>query len=147
MKRRGLQILGVLAVVAGGGIGLLLIRAFIAGKFGRLWIVVGDLLLLALVAYLIFNGIRLVSIGEGMPRPKTRFGWGKMLVGSWIIYSAAGDYFHFIPKGPIKTLEPSNATQASAMHATQIAVLIGCVFLIISGFWQGFRKKQLEPNT
>jgi hypothetical protein len=154
-RHHGIRILGWLAVIAGYGLALLLIRGifigitrgFGSGRSQAFWILLGYLLFFALAVYLFNAGRRALSIAKGFPRPRARFGWGRILMGAIFLYSSAVDHFHLLPGArAIKRLEPSNPTQASAMNFTAIAIAAGCVLLIFSGIWRGFRRDATEPN-
>lgn len=140
-KHRGIQILGFLAFIAGCGLAFLFIRVLIVRHIVNFWMFVGDLLFAALAGYLIYIGLRAVSFAKGQPRPEARFGWGRMLLGACLLFSAANTHFHLFPtKTVVTALEYSNPTQAAAGNATRIAICIGCVFLIVWGIWKGFRR-------
>jgi hypothetical protein len=147
LRHRGIQIAGFLSVVCGCGFAFLLIRIFVVGHVASAWMLLGDLLLVALVAYLVYIGRRAIFYGKGKPLPAARFGWGRMLLGAGLIFSAANTYFHLFPTRPLpKALEYENATQAAAGNVTTIAICIGCVFLILSGIWRGFRQQAVKPG-
>jgi hypothetical protein len=146
-KHRGVQIVGWLAVVAGCGLGVLLIRVLIVGHIVNFWNFVGDMLLAALAAYLLYIGWRAVCFAKGQPRPKARFGWGRMLLGACLLFSAANTQFHLVPtRTVVRPLEYSNPTQAAAGNFTTIAICIGCVFLILWGIWKGFQQQLVKPD-
>jgi hypothetical protein len=146
-KHHGIQIFGWLAVTAGYGLALLLIRGVfiwvMRGLFaGRaLWILLGHLLFLAFAVYLFTVGRRAISFGKGVPRRTMRFGWGRMLVGTLLIFSAASTRFHLFPATVYE-----NQTQAVAGNVTEIAVCIGSLFLIFSGIWKGVRRQTVKPD-
>jgi hypothetical protein len=151
-RQRGTQIFGWLSVIAGYGLALLLIRGIFIGitrGFSGLphafWVLSGYLLFLALAVYLFSVGRRAISISKGSPRPPSRFGWGRMLLGAVLIFSAATAQFHLLPTR-VKPPEYENQTQAAAGNVTTIAICIGCVFLILSGIWKGFRRQKTEPG-
>lgn len=146
-RHRSIQIFGWLSVIAGYGFALLLIRGtFIgipggfAGRPGALWLILSYLLFLGVAVYLFAVGRRAISIAKGSPRPKMRFGWGRMLLGAVFIFGAANTQFHLLGTRQLKQLEYENQTQAVAGNVTTIVLLIGCVFLIFSGIWKGFRR-------
>lgn len=99
----------------------------------------------ALAVYLFNAGRSALSIAKGCPRPKARFGWGKMLLGMIFLFSYAAQHFHLIP-ARFNGLEPSNQTQAVTMNVTSIAICAGCILLVISGIWRGFRRPPPEPS-
>ena len=143
-KKVWLMALGVICVIVAGWIGLLFITSTLVARPHNGWMVVSELFVLALGGYLLYVGIRAVSAAVGRPRPKMRFGWGRVVIGSFVIYSSALDYFGVSSTGRVlKPLQPENATQAQAMHVTQVAGLIFCAGLVFSGIWQGLRKKRV----
>ena len=144
-KHRSIQILGWFTAIVGYVLALLLIRGIIIGHPANFWVVLGYLLFLALAAYVINLGRRLVLRAKGHPQPKARFGWGRMLLGAIVLYSSAADHFHLLPGArALNRLEPSNQTQAAAMNFTTIVIAVGCVLLIVSGIWRGFRRSATE---
>jgi hypothetical protein len=152
-KHRGIQVFGWLSVIAGYGFALLLLRGILigitqgfAGRPQVVWILLGYLLFLALAAYLFTFGRRAISIAKGIPRPSARFGWGRIMLGTMLIFGAASAEFHPFPTGA-KSWEYENQTQAAAGHATTIAICIGCVFLIFSGIWKGFGRRAAKPDA
>jgi len=154
-KRIGIQVLGWLALVVGYGLALLLIRGvyigatrgFGGGRFQALWVVLGYLLFLGFAAYLFTLGRRALSVAKGSPRPRARFGWGRITVGTIWLYSSAVEHFHLMPvRQRIKPLEPTNETQAVAMKATAVLIALGCVALVLSGVWRGIRPRRMDAN-
>lgn len=147
-RRRGIQFLGWVSAIAGYCLVLLLIRGIFIGitrGFGAtrsqvFWIVLGYLLFLALAVYLFTVGRRALSIAKGNPKPRVRFGWGRMLAGAIFLYGSGVDNFHLIPARGLKHLEAANETQAVAMKGTTIVLALGCMALILSGLWRGFRR-------
>jgi len=115
---------------------------------GPFWIVLAYLLFLALAVYLFTIGRRTISIAKGSPRPPSRFGWGRMLLGALLIFGGANNQFHLLSTRSFsKQLEYENATQAAAGNATTIAICIGCVFLILWGIWKGFHEQTIKPGA
>ena len=154
-RHRGIQILGWLSIIAGYGFALLLIRGIFLGitrGFGAVpsqafGIVIAYLLFFALAVYLFMVGRRALSTAKGSPRPRSRFGWGRMLLGAVFLYSSAVDHFHLIPVRGIEHLEPTNGTQAVAMKVTAVVFALGCILLILSGVWRGFRPHRTGAST
>ena len=66
-----------------------------------------------------------------------------MLLGALLIFGAANNQLHLLPtkRQIVKQLEYENQTQAVAGKVTTIAFCVGCVLLILSGIWKGFRGK------
>ena len=149
-RHHSIRSLGWLSVIAGYGLALLLIRGiFIGIKRGfavdrslAFWVFLGYLRFLALALYLFNVGQRAIANAKGHRRPRMRLGWGRILFGAIFLYSSAVDHFHLIPGRGFKHLEPTNQTQAVAMKATAILIALGCILLIFSGIWKGFR-----PNS
>ena len=151
-RHRGIQMFGWLSVIAGYGLALLLFRGIFigitrgfAGRPQAFWILLGYLLFLGLAVYLFTVGRRAISIAKGSPRPRARFGWGRMLLGALLIFGAATTQFHLLPLR-VKPLEYENQTQAAAGNITTITICIGCVFLILSGIWKGFGRQTMKPD-
>jgi hypothetical protein len=146
-KRFGLYVFGWLSLVAGYVLALLLIRGvyigasrgFRADRSQVLWIVLGYLLFLGFAIYMFAVGRRTLSTARGSPQKPTRFGWGRIVLGTVLLYGSAVDHFHLMPAGPIKRMEPANETQAVAMTVTTIVLALAWVALILSGLWRGFR--------
>ncbi|HSZ61379.1 MAG TPA: hypothetical protein VK828_06260 [Terriglobales bacterium] len=154
-RRRGILILGWLAVVAGYGLALVLIRGIfigVTGGFGAgrpqaIWLLFGYLLFFAVAVYLFNLGRRAISFANGNPRPKAQFGWGRILLGSIFLYSSAVDHFHIFPAGRFKHLEPTNHTQAVTMKVTALVIALGCILLIFSGMWRGIRPHRTSVSA
>jgi len=153
-RHRSIQILGWLSIIAGYGLALLLIRGIfigIKGGFGAerwqaFWIVLVYLLFFAIAVYLFSVGRRALSIAKGRPRPRARFGWGRILLGAIYLYGAGVVHFHLIPVRSVKVLDPTNETQALSVIA------VGSILLIFSGVWRAFRPHRtsspsIEPPT
>jgi uncharacterized membrane protein SirB2 len=154
--RRGIQILGWLSVVAGYGLALLLIRGIFIGltrgfgavRYQAFWIVLGYLLFLALAVYLFIVGRGALLIAKGSPKPRARFGWGRMVAGAILLYSFAVDHFHLIPARRLKHLEamqPTNETQLVAAKVTVIVIALASTALMLSGVWRGFDHTAPTP--
>jgi hypothetical protein len=155
-KRIGIRSLGWLSIIVGYGLGLLLIRGvyigttrgFRASPSQAFWVVLGYLLFLGLAVYLFSLGRRGLSIAKGNPRPRTLFGWGRIVLGAILLYSSVVSHFHLIPgRDVIKPLEPTNETQAVTMKVTAIFIPLGCLILILSGIWKGFRAHRANARV
>jgi ABC-type glycerol-3-phosphate transport system permease component len=144
-RSRAILVSGYLTVIAGCFLALILIRNMIFREITSLWMLVNALLFAGLATYLVYAGSRAIAYAKSKPRPKARFGWGRILFGAILLFSSADAHFHLTPtRQVIKPLEPSNETQALAMNATAIVLAIGCVVLILSGVWTGIRRKSLN---
>jgi hypothetical protein len=144
LRRRGIQVLGWLSLIAGAGFALLLIRGIYTGftrGFGAsrsqaIWIALGYVLCFAFAAYLVCVGRHAISLAKGLLPPKARFGWGRIILGAIFLYFNAARHFHLIP-AHFKP-SPSNLTEG--------VIFIGCVLLIFSGVWRGLRR-QIQPSV
>ena len=153
-RRIGSWSLGWLSIIGGYGLGLLLIRGvylgitrgFRAVPSQVFWIALGYLLYLCLAVYLFALGRRLLSVEKAGPQSRTRFGWGRIVLGAIFLYSYAVHQFGLIPGREVfKRLEPTNKTQAVTMKGTEILLALACGALIFWGLWRGFRPDR--PNT
>ena len=140
LKRYAIQFSGWLALIAGYGLALLLIRGvfigitrgFGAARFQAIWIVVAYLLYLAVAVYFFTLGRRALSIAKGTPRARVRFGWGRIVLGTTLLYSSAVVHFHLIPvHGGIKRMDV-------------IIMASVCCVVILSGIWRGFRVHRTD---
>ena len=67
-----------------------------------LWRLIGILLLPALGVYCFCSGLRLLN---PLFIKKPRFGWGRIIVGSFVLDVQVGSLFHFVPNGPLPTFK------------------------------------------
>src|SRR6266704_1169717 len=146
IKSGVILVFSCLAAFVGCLVAIVTIRALALRRITNVWMLVGELLLAALAAYLIYVGQRGMGYARGRPQRKTRFGWGRIIVGALLLFSSANAHFHLIrsTRAVIRPLAPSNAAHA-ALNVPAFAIAIGCIILIFSGFWSGFRRKALKP--
>jgi hypothetical protein len=140
VKRRTKQVFGGLVILVGCAFASPLLLTLVSGRNYNLrtndgmpvyLVRLGALILFtSLSAYLICTGLRMVS--PKVLRP-FRFGWGKILLGSWMLFSEASSHYHLAPEGPLPILKPSNATEAVSMKVTGIAMCLVSVYLIFRG--------------
>jgi hypothetical protein len=153
-RHRSIQILGWLSIIAGYGLALLLIRGifigitrgFGANRFQAFWVLLGYLIFFALAVYLFTVGRRLASIAKASPRPRARLGWGRILLGTIFLYGSAVNYFHIIPARGLRHFDPTNELRGVTMKVAAIVIASGCILLIFSGMWRGFRPRRTEIN-
>jgi len=135
-KRYAIQLCGWLALIVGYGLALLLIRGvfigitrgFGAARSQAIWIVVAYLLYLAVAVYFFTLGRRALSMAKGTPRASVRFGWGRIVLGTTLLYSYVVVVFHLIPvHGP------------ATKRVDVIIFALVCCIVILSGIWRGFR--------
>jgi len=149
--------LGWLSVLVGYVFALLLIRGILLGIMRgfrtapshALWLIGGYLVFFGLAMYLIAVGRRALSIAQGNPPLKGRFGWGRIVLGTVVLYSNLIERFHLLPMNAvyhIRHFEPANATEAASMNFTAIVIDLVCVALIFSGIWRGFRLRGIATE-
>ena len=151
-RRRGTQILGWLSVIAGYGLALVLIRGAVlgitrgfAGQPPPL-----DPPGLPAVYRRCCPSVRSRTAHninrEGNSPPSPRFGWGSVLLGSLLLFAAANNRFHVLPKRQaLSQLEYQNQTQTAAGNVVTLAICVGSFFLILSGIWKGLRRQRNQP--
>ena len=96
-KRCAIRFCGWQALIAGYGLALLLIRGvfigitrgFGAARSQAIWIVVAYLLYLAVAVYFFTLGRRALSIARSTTRASVRFGWGRIVLGTTLLYTLA----------------------------------------------------------
>ena len=138
-KHRTVQILGVAALVAGSLYGLLVLSGLPALRFSDIWGLLNRVFGLAIAAYLVWAAMRMMRWAKGLPSLQTnRVKWGRVLLGSLLAYNSLRTHLHPAPAPEL--LQPSNPTQATAMHATYFIILALGVGLALSGILSGFRK-------
>jgi hypothetical protein len=116
---------------------LLMLAALIGGRMADILTLVSDFMLLATGAYFLWIGIRALRSAEVLQGECGGFGWGRILIGCWIVFSNLNNRYHPAPN----LLHSSNETQAVAMKATEMAILCGTVGLIVWGIAIGFRRR------
>lgn len=140
-NRYTIQFCGWLALIVGYGLALLLIRGVFSGitrGFGAarsqaIWIVGMYLLYLAVAVYFFTLGRRALSIANGTPRARVRFGWGRVVLGTTLLYSFVVVHFHLIPvHGP------------TTKRIDVIIFASICCIVILSGLWRGFRVHRAD---
>lgn len=147
-KHRWIQILGWLSALAGYGLALLLIRGIYLGvtrgfgiePFQAFWVALGYLIFFCLAVYLILVGRRAMSIAQGNAPIKARFGWGRIILGAIFLYGNTATRFHLLP---VRHLESANVTEATSMKFTAFVIALGCLLLIVSGIWSGFKIRRI----
>jgi len=156
-KHRFIQILGWISIVASYVFGLLLLRGIFVGLKGGFagsrshagWIIFGCLLFFSVAVYFFNLGRRALAVARGEVTRKARFGWGRILAGTAVLFGKADERFHLLPAGTrrLKAFESSNATQAVAMNVTAAVLCTGCVLLILWGIWKGFAQRPTAESS
>jgi threonine/homoserine/homoserine lactone efflux protein len=129
--------LAILSIILGCLFGLLMLAGLLSGGVTGLLTLVSEILLLATGAYFLWIGIRALRSAEVLQGESGGFGWDRILIGCWTVFSNVNNRYHPAPN----LLQASNATQAGAMKATEIAILCGGVGLIVWGIGIGFRRR------
>jgi hypothetical protein len=138
-KHRSVQVLGFLTLVSGSLYALFALAAFFGASLSDIWLLMTRVLNLAVGAYLIWAGIRMIRWAMGLPSLQTgRVKWGRVLLGSLFAFNAIKTHWH--PPPSVDLLQPSNPVQAEAMLAIYFAIVILGACLVISGVIAGFRK-------
>jgi len=145
-KRLVVQLLGTLALLCGGLLGILALRntffmlkSTILGNPPGIVARMGQAWFSGFAAYLISLGIRGFRWADSEVKSKAAaVKWGRVLLGSFLILSAAVNVSnHFHPAPNRFEFKPSNQTEAAAMKMTQIVLTLLMpplgVLLIASG--------------
>jgi hypothetical protein len=153
VKRRGKQVVGGLLVLIGCVVSLSFLRGLAIGHIDNLWKWglafslwnIGRLVIqAALAVYLICSGLRMMN--PKLIKP-FRFGWGKIVIGSSVLFSQVGSHYHLIAEGPLPRFKPSNPTQAASMEVTGIVMSLVFAYLIFRGIRQGFSRPESQPDS
>jgi len=138
-KHRSVQVLGFLTLVLGSLYALFALAGFFGASLSDIWLLLTRVLNLAVGAYLIWAGIRMMRWAMGLPGLQTgRVKWGRVLLGSLFAFNAIKTHLH--PPPSVDLLQPASPVQAEAMLAIYFAIVILGACLIISGVIAGFRK-------
>jgi len=152
-KRLGKQVVGGLLTLVGCAFSLSVVRVLALSHIENLWTrglaltlwnIGGLVLLAALSGYLVGSGLRMMN--PQLVKP-FRFGRGKIIVGSWVLFSRVGSHYHLVPDGPVPILKPSNPTQAVSIKVTGIVVSLVVAYLIFRGILQGFTRPESQSDT
>jgi hypothetical protein len=111
----------------------------------NVWFLIAQIWPFAMAVYLVFVGSRkLSSASSDAQSTIAKIGWGRVIVGTYLIFSTLVTHYRPDPNGPV--LEPSNQTQAVAMNVTQgfltICVPIVGFILAVAGLRRGFKQSE-----
>jgi len=145
IRRRTKQLSGAIVLLVGCVLTLASLRrlpyishVWTTGNLAMsLWNITGFVVFPALAAYCVLSGLRLIN-PQLIRAP--RFGWGRIVIGSFMLYVQVGSDLHFTPEGPVPTFKASNPTQAATMKATGIAIGLFFIYLIYRGVRAGFTR-------
>jgi disulfide bond formation protein DsbB len=127
---RFFQFLGGLAVLGGCFVAVPALRILLIGPDDSIWAILACVLLGGTSAYLFYIGFRSVRYGNSPEKPIPRFRLGRALVGAWLVFVNANNYFHPAPN----LMKPSNATEAMAMNVMTFVMALAGLYLIAWGF-------------
>jgi hypothetical protein len=149
IQQRAKQVFGSVVILVGCAFAFPLALMMVSGHIENLWKIdnmtvylvrIGALVLFtSLSVYLICTGLRMVNPRVMEP---FRFGWGKILFGSWVLFSQVSAHYHLIPEGPLPILKPSNAAEGVSMKVTGMAMCLLAVYLIFRGIRAGFSPRE-----
>jgi hypothetical protein len=158
-SRWKIQPLAIISLIAGCLLGartgwhLILVATYsIRGYSVDLWYVLIKALLFGLAVYLISVGLRRMRHTEEEWTKRPRIGWGKLLVGAFLIVSCLSNLLHPLANSFDKfKFEPSNERQERAMKATELLLnvfmpVVG-VGLMISGIRARFKMPGADDAT
>ena len=150
-KRLAKQFFGNSLLLLAGLIGISQLWQIISGKFFRIltgcslaqgvWQVGGRALIFAVAAYLAVTGRRM---NNPAAIPPSRFGWGKIVLGTVMLHSQIGSHFHWLPDGPMPLLKPDNAGEAAGMRFTSVLLSLLWIYLIYRGVRAGFPRRDAD---
>lgn len=109
-----------------------------------LWNIAGLGVFVAVGAYCFLSALRLLN-----PQlvKKPRFGWGRIVLGSFMLYVQIGSDLHLVPDGPLPAFKPSNPAEAATMKMTGIALCFVFAYVIYRGIRAGFAKHESPEST
>jgi hypothetical protein len=126
-KHRTAWVLGNAAIVVACLLCLLFLRGLAVRHVHSFWDAADFLFFFGFVAYLLFAGLRATRWGkEERVAPGGRVKWGRLYLGSLIVYIQVKNYFNPAPD----LLQASNETQAQAMKATAFVFFMLGVYLV-----------------
>jgi hypothetical protein len=72
----------------------------------------------------------------------SRFGWGKVIVGALILYIQVGFIYHLVPEGLLPIHMPSTPAEATSVVLCDLIA----VYLIVRGIWEGYSRREPQPD-
>jgi hypothetical protein len=157
-KQWTLRILAIISLLAGSLVGAMtswrwVVAAvhFVQGNSINPWFLLIQVWLSGLAAYLIFVGLRRIRGATEEWKNIPKIGWGKVLLGSYLIISPLANLFHAVPNSLGKfQLEPSNEIQAEAVknweQITNFTMPFVGAALIVAGIRDRFKKRTQMPG-
>ena len=143
-KHRIVQLLGIAGLLSGSLFGLLVLRGLILRRVADAWGAMDLVFAFAFAAYLLSVGIRAMCWARGQGTAASmKIKWGRVLLGSLLIFIEAKNYFH----PATNLLTPSNETQATAMNATAIVLAFLGAWLVVSGVIARFKGQVRDEEN
>jgi len=96
-----------------------------------------------LSAYLIRAGLRMINPEKVK---QSRFGLGRIVFGSWILFSQLASHYGVAPSGPWPLMRPENDVQAIGMRDAQVVITVVSILLLASGIKVGLRGQNSEET-
>ncbi len=102
-------------------------------------LLISVILMIGTAAYFLRLGIQ--AIQPSGPRGRS-FGWGRILIGTWIIGTMLRNHFYPSPN----LLNPSNEAQAVGMAVTNVVIVCIGLYLIVRGIVMGVRNPHSKSS-
>jgi hypothetical protein len=152
-KQWTLRTLAIISLLAGSLVGAMtswrwVVTAvhFVQGNSINPWFLLIQVWLSGLAAYLIFVGLRRIRGATEEWKKIPKIGWGKVLLGAYLIISPLANLFHAVPNRMGKyQFKPSNESEAEVMKNTELFLNLFMPFvgaaLIVAGIRDRFKKR------
>jgi hypothetical protein len=141
-KKKPLHLfLGIVLILLGAFFGLILAKITFnvirnPGLFWNPWLIGEQILRIGLGAFCVWLGSREFQRATGRDVKTPRFRWGRMLAGTWLVFSSLES--HFLPSHNV--FKADNEAQAAGMLMAAISMVLVGLWLVGSSF--GTRKPQ-----
>ncbi len=157
-KHETLSVLAIISLIAGCLLGTLTIWRlivaavhFMQGNSISPWFLLIQMWFSGLTAYLIFFGLGRIRGATENWKKTPKIGWGKVLLGTFLIISCLGNLLHAVPNKMEKyQFKPSNEREAQVMKNTELflnlLIPLGGAALMVSGVWARFKKPTEIPS-
>jgi hypothetical protein len=157
-KQWTLRVLAIISLLAGCLLGAmtswrLVVAAvyFVQGNSINPWYLLIQVWLSGLAAYLIFVGLRGIRGATEEWKKTPKIGWGKVLLGAYLIISCIANLLHAVPNRMGKyQFKPSNEREAEVMKNSEEFINFTLQFvgvaLIVSGIRDRFKKSTQMPG-
>lgn len=138
--------LGIVLIFLGAWFGFIAARVIFnlvrnPGGFSNPWLIGNLLLRIALAAFCIWMASREFQRATGQNIKLPKFRWGRMLAGTWLVFSSLESHIAPSPSA----LKADNESQAAGMLIATISMALVGLWLIASSFKARKSQSQLEP--